>query len=579
MAGRRGLPGAAAVLLLLAASVAAEDPGTLAGMDAVVYGDWAAACEAFSKVEGDPRSNLRLSAARKQAIARLAPALEALTKQKRWTQLAEAGACGLAIDPSHYRYTGAVSRAAKAGVAELPAVDARVHPWAAYGMAFGEAQVLIKGCLDFLEKTQEAEGDWDCAEHGGGGSSSDPGVTALALLALLPHRRPAADRAAQALLKMQDPDGCFGSSGSSKWAYNTGFATEALARYALATGQVDRCRDALRKSVEYLVDARSSGGGWRYERRGSECDTSVTVHVVCALHAAERAGVKVDPEAFRGARAWMTSMTDPNFGQVGYNFPGGAAARPAELQNAFPPERTQSMTAAACVAQVCAGASAFQLGKSFSLLREMPPMARYPDMYYWDLATRAYVRAWGQIPAPWYGALVEAATPCRAEDGGMKACDVWSSDGGRIYTTAITALALAAPYAAERPQGSARAFLEEGSRTVTVSAAEHLTPTGIYVESGMVLEVQAQGALCPYRDGPMIGPEGTREKLRGPAKPVVGKAPFCCLLAQVDDGEPFVPQLDKKNTMRGFGHLWLFVNDEGRGDNFGAFEVRIGRAR
>ncbi|MHC4550807.1 MAG: prenyltransferase/squalene oxidase repeat-containing protein [Planctomycetota bacterium] len=255
-----------AALLLLALPVAAQDPDTVAGMDAAVRGDWAAACEAFAKVKGDPRSGLRLAAARKQAIARLGPAVDQLVRKRRWRQLAEAAACGLVVDPKYHRFTGAAKRLAKVGFAELPVVTARLRPWATYGLDFGDAELLVEGCLEFLVKTQEAEGHWDSGAHGGG-ELYDAGVTALALLALAPHHREAADRAAAALRRMQHERGYFGTMTTHSWVYNHAFATEALAEYALLTGTAAAHRDALQRAADFLLAAQNPGSGWRYEPR------------------------------------------------------------------------------------------------------------------------------------------------------------------------------------------------------------------------------------------------------------------------------------------------------------------------
>jgi hypothetical protein len=564
-----------AALLLLALPVAAQDPDTVAGMDAAVRGDWAAACEAFAKVKGDPRSGLRLAAARKQAIARLGPAVDQLVRKRRWRQLAEAAACGLVVDPKYHRFTGAAKRLAKVGFAELPVVTARLRPWATYGLDFGDAELLVEGCLEFLVKTQEAEGHWDSGAHGGG-ELYDAGVTALALLALAPHHREAADRAAAALRRMQHERGYFGTMTTHSWVYNHAFATEALAEYALLTGTAAAHRDALQRAADFLLAAQNPGSGWRYEPRGKENDTCVTVRAVCALEAARRAGVTVDAGAFEGARAWVQSMTDPNFGGIGYNYPGGAAARPRGKQETFPPEYTQSMTAAGCVVYVLTGADPLRLAKSFTQVHAMPPLMKYPDLYYWDLGSRACVGLHGQIPAGWYGALVKAAAACRAVPGGMRACGVWGEDGGRIYATAMCALALTAPYRVARSRAlTAGSFLETRKRSLQVPGWADAIPTGIYVESGMVLDIEARGVIVPFKKGPHLGPAGTRQRLGRSSKGRKKRAPFGCLLGRVDDGQPFVVLPGKSNTLRAYGHLWLLVNDEDLSDNRGWWDVTL----
>jgi hypothetical protein len=566
-----------ALLLSLARPVAGEDPDAATGMDAAVRGDWATACQTFAKAKGDMRAGLRLTAARAQANARLAPAIDNLTRQGRWRQLAEAAACGLLVDPSQARYASAARRAAKEGMPEVPPTDARVRPWATYGMDFGEAEALADGCLEFLVKTQGENGLWSCNKHGGG-DDHDVGVTALALLALTPHRREAADRAAKAILSAQQPNGCFGDTRGTKSVYEDALAIEALAEHAIRTGQTDAYRDAIERATRFLLEGQNPGAGWRYEPRGGESDTSVTERAACALHAAQRAGVSVDPAGLAGARAYIESMTEVNFGQTGYNLPGGSPSRFDEMVDAFPPEHTHSMTAAGCAVKVLAGSDPLGLEKSLSLMQQVLPSSRYPDMYYWELGAHAWTLAYGQIPADWHSALVKSAATCRAQDGGMRACDAWGKAGGRIYATAMTALALMAPCRIE-PKLSARPFFETGKCETEIIGWTVAAPTGIYVDSGETLTVRAGGTIALSEDGDEIGPEGVATRPGGASGPRNGKAPFGCLLGRIDNGTPFSLAIGKKNTMKGTGHLWLLINEDSPSDNWGAWNVTIERPK
>ncbi|HEX5138268.1 MAG TPA: prenyltransferase/squalene oxidase repeat-containing protein [Planctomycetota bacterium] len=562
------------LLLALARPVAADDTDDdVVGMDAAVRGDWLAACQAFEKRKGDLRAALRLSAARAQANARLKEAIDSLTRERRWQHLAEAAACGALVDPSQSRYGAAARLATKEGAAEVAPTDPHVRPWATYGRDFGDARALADGCLDFLAKTQEADDHWPGAQVG-----QDAGVTALALLALTPDRPEPAGRAAKALLAMQQDDGTFGKPRGGKGIYGDALAVEALAEYAMAKGDVETFRDALRRGAASLVDAQSPGSGWGYEPRSGKCDTSITERVVAALSAARRADVPVDPEAFAGGRAWAEKMSEPNYGLFGYNIPGGLPSRTKQKVNAFPPDETQSMTAAGCIIYLFTGSDPLTLAKSFAAVFWKVPSARYPDMYYWDLGARACVAAHGQMPAEWYAALVKSAAACRADDGGMRACDAWGEEGGRIYATAITTIALMAPCRAAGKL-SARPFLESGKCLVTVVGWAPLMPTGIYVDSGAALSVNASGSICAYTDGPEIGPEGLPAATRGTAQPLDPKAPFGCLLGRIDDGEPFALAIGKKNTMRGTGHLWLLVNETSPSDNYGWWDVTVERPK
>jgi len=570
---RTGRGCALGALLLLAAPAPAEDEHTVAGMEAAVRGDWVTACEEFAQVEGDPRGNLRLSAARAHVRDALGPAVAELLRGKEWPRLAEVVACGLAADPHHHRFTGAAKRLEKEGVAELPAVDERLRPWATYGLAWGEAEELVAGCLGFLRAAQEKDGHWDCAKHGGC-ENYDVGVTALALLALLPYDPAAADRAAAALRGMQE-GALFGTSDRRDWPYNHTLALQALAEYAIATGRQAEYGDRLARAAEYLVDAQNLGSGWRYGRRSGESDTSVTMRAVVALRAAERAGVKVDPSVYAGARGWAAGMTEENFRSVGYNFPGGLSARTEDMVERFPGDHTAAMTAAGWLIPLVTGQASAPIARGIACVDMVPPETRYPDMYYWDAGSRLYVAAQGRLPDAWYAALRGAAKECRADDGGMRACGPWGEMGGRVYANAITALALEAPLGrALSPDLSAARFLGTRKRTVEVAGWGDATATGIYVESGTVLDVSAQGTICPYDDGPEMGPEGLPARSAGRARPRERSAPVGCLLGRIDDGKPFVLKTGK-NTLRGYGHLWLFCNEEPWRDNLGWWQIDL----
>ncbi len=558
---------------LLAVPAAAD--ATDDGIDAAVRGDWATACECFARAEDDARSPSRLAAARAQAVALLGPAIEDLVKKKRWAQLAEVAACGLAFDATNYRYTGAATRAAREGATVPAEVDARIRAWATYGLSYGYAETLRAACVESLLKTQEPEGHWDCEKHGGRPLYT-PGVTALALLALGDGHREAAERAAQALLGMQDRDGIFGSTATQHFIYSQAIATRAVAEHAVRAGTQEGVRDALQRAVDMIAGAQNPGAGWRYTPHGGESDTSVTARCVAALRAAERAGANVEPDCFSGAMKFVGGMTDPEFGQIGYNFPGGTPARPEGLQDAFPPERSQAMTAAGSVAMLLVGADPSKLARGFALVSKCPPLARPADFYYWESAAEAWMLQQGRIPQPWYEALVKAAAAQRDGKGGIQASDPWCHDGGRVYASAIVALALEAPRT-PRPSRlpTASAFRKAGRRTLLFPAGADPLPTGIYVEAGMVLSITGKGVISTYEKGPGQTPAGSKEKPPGGAKARDRGAPYGCLLGSIDDGKLFAIQIGKPNTMRGFGHLWLLVNDDDPADNFGAWEVEI----
>jgi hypothetical protein len=253
-------------------------------------------------------------------------------------------------------------------------------------------------------------------------------------------------------------------------------------------------------------------------------------------------------------------------------------ARAPGLQERFPAEYTAAMTAAGVLASCHAGVRRPWLPLSMDMITALPPMNRYPDMYYWQLGARAQVAATGGIPADWYGALVEAAAPCAQADGGISASDPWGDDGGRIYATAAVVLALAAPYAeggsgAEAKEASE--FLRTGSREVVVVAASSGTATGIYADPGMRLVLTARGTIQPWVGSPRVAADGTKDVPKS-YKPLLKGAPFGCLLGRVGpEGKPFRIQSEKPLALTGHGQLFLLVNDDQPDDGSGAWTVRI----
>ena len=86
---------------------------------------------------------------------------------------------------------------------------------------------------------------------------------------------------------------------------------------------------------------------WRYMPRGGENDTSVTARgAIIALTSAKQAGIKVDPDAFVGAR--KLGREDDPIPRPGASATTSAAARsrgPEGMQDKFPANRSHAMTA------------------------------------------------------------------------------------------------------------------------------------------------------------------------------------------------------------------------------------------
>jgi len=336
----------------------------------------------------------------------------------------------------------------------------------------------VAKALEWLCGYQDDDGRWDCdgfTKHdpegdstgGTGGALYDVGVTGLSLLAFLSSGHTDRGSAAENpyaktvrmglrfLIESQDDDGCFGRRASQHFMYNTALATAAMCE-AYALTRNPRYKKPAENGAKYLLAARNPYLAWRYEPRGGENDTSVTGWCVYALTAAQYAGLiekKDYDEAMKGALAWVEKVTDPDFGQTGYNVRGGSVARPEGQQDKFPPEKSQAMTASAIVARLRAGQSVKEsaiLQKSIKLVADLPPRWQpeqgTTDLYYWFWGTRACFHVGGPVWKSWNAALQGAVLP-HQHDAGAKAgswdpVGPWANEGGRVYSTALLALTL-----------------------------------------------------------------------------------------------------------------------------------------
>jgi len=144
-------------------------------------------------------------------------------------------------------------------------------------------------------------------------------------------------------------------------------------------------------------------------------------------------------------------MTDPNFGQIGYNYPGGAPARPEGKQDRFPPENSQAMTAAGVWCRHLLGGPLVEdktckLG--VALCAEILPLWRSGriDLYYFHFGTLAVYQDHGSVWGAWKPPLEKAFLSSQATDGSWPAVGVWGEDGGEVYSTALAVLSLLGPY-------------------------------------------------------------------------------------------------------------------------------------
>ena len=171
-----------------------------------------------------------------------------------------------------------------------------------------------------------------------------------------------------------------------------------------------------------------------------------------------------DTPTVDGIRNWLDKATDMETGRVGYVQRGTGPARPAGLVDRFPAERSESMTAVGVLLRIYGRehpAKSEIIQKGVKLCLDHLPVWNVIDgsidMAYWHFATEALHQVGGEAWATWNEALQKALVDTQRRDtdacrflGSWDPVGPWGPDGGRVYSTAMMALCLEAPYRYER---------------------------------------------------------------------------------------------------------------------------------
>lgn len=334
--------------------------------------------------------------------------------------------------------------------------------------------IVLDDALSWLAAHQSQDGSWDtdgfhaqCGAIGSvpcdgpGRAGQDVGVTGLALLAFLgkgdtPNEgeyRTQVGKAVRWLRSVQDPDtGLIGDASTHEYLYGHAIATLALCEAYYAT-ESPLLKPTCQKAIYFIQRARNPYGAWRYDVPPTGMnDTSVTGWMVFALKAAEDAGLEVDQGSFDGALSWIDEATDLGSGRVGYNEAGSLSSRITGVNDHFPPEKGEAMTAVGLLCRVFMGqddpAKFPVLDRHAELLtRSLPawdPDGFGTDMYYWYYGTYAMFQLGGKRWKAWEAKLKPAVIESQRSDGDAKGSwdpvGPWGFSGGRVYSTALMAL-------------------------------------------------------------------------------------------------------------------------------------------
>ena len=322
-----------------------------------------------------------------------------------------------------------------------------------------DTEAAVKAALKWLAANQSPDGGWDASQlesgrenktlgqnRRGAGTEADTGVTGLALLAFLgsgnTHLRgdhqAAVARGLEFLLRSQGVDGNLaGKAEIFAHMYCHGMAALALSEaYAMSGDQ--RLLPGLRSAVAYtLASQNRTTGGWRYRPQDAG-DTSQLGWQLMVLKSAELGGLRI-PDVHRELIVrFLGTVTSGNQGGLGSYRPGEPVSR--------------TMTAEALVCRQFLGLERRKAAgdEAAAYLLEELPGASQTNLYYWYYATLSLYQVQGTAWRRWNEALTGELLATQHRDGKLAGTwdpdAVWGGYGGRVYSTALSALCLEVYY-------------------------------------------------------------------------------------------------------------------------------------
>jgi hypothetical protein len=299
-------------------------------------------------------------------------------------------------------------------------------------------------------------------------------VTGLALLAFLGagetsrhgHYRKTVHAGLTYLRKIQDAEGCFGPRMAKNFTYNHAIGALAMAEAYALTGSPMLKRSA-QDGIDFVHRCQNPYLAWRYGVRPGDNDTSVTGWMVMALKSARIAGLRVDQAAFDGAKAWIEKATEPEYGMVGYTARGTGPARPTDLMDRFPADRSRSLTAVGILTRIFCGENPEKsepIRSGTAMVMQVLPVwdesSGAIDMYYWYYGTLAMFQVGGDAFEAWNKSMKSAIIDHQRKDGCEKGSwdpiGPWGRDGGRVYSTALMTMCMEVYYRYDKVFGAGR---------------------------------------------------------------------------------------------------------------------------
>ncbi len=284
------------------------------------------------------------------------------------------------------------------------------------------------------------------------GTNADTGITGLALLAFLgagqthqvgPYTENV-NRGLEFLRQRQRADGSLqGNAQLFAQTYCHSMATFSMAE-AYALSRDPRLLPVVEAAVGYSLAAQHPiDGGWRY-RPGDLGDTSQLGWQLMALQSADLGGIDIPPSTWTRIDRFLRRVQRGSAGGLAAYRPEGPASRTMTAEALFCRGLLQT-----------SGFAGFGQAASWEAIESIThslPSMQQRNLYFWYYATIALhqnqhasgeaAEAWDR----WNHALTRTLLATQQEDGSWSSDTVWGGYGGRVYTTALSAMCLEVYY-------------------------------------------------------------------------------------------------------------------------------------
>jgi hypothetical protein len=322
---------------------------------------------------------------------------------------------------------------------------------------------IATSALLWLARHQDrADGSWNfqgytrqCKDGGAtctgpGTGTGDAGATAVCLLPFLaagqthkskgPYQKTIAD-GLNWLVRHQKPDGNLAPDDERMMSSHGMAATALCEAYGLTGDRVIGL--AAQGALKFIVSSQNKQtGGWG-QKPGETGDTAVLGWQVMALKSAAKAGLSISGanEALAGAAKWLDACAKGPSGSQYSSEPGGAASL--------------EMTAVGLLCRQHLGANRDSpvAVEGMKFLLQNLPDAQSRDVGYWYYGTQVMHNMPGYEWDQWNRAVRRTLVESQCKDsascaGGSwePAADEWGQYGGRVMTTALSALTLGIYY-------------------------------------------------------------------------------------------------------------------------------------